>query len=85
MAQQTKIIDLYQDYLQRSGLTEANLPPVQNQEMKRAFMAGAAEILTRLRNEITDLPEEEGIEMLEGLWQELLKFWISEAEREVEK
>jgi hypothetical protein len=49
---------------------------VQRQEMKRAFYAGAHAILCQVRaiGEDDAVSELDGVRILEGLWQESLRF-----------
>jgi hypothetical protein len=50
-------------------------PAVQRQEMKRAFYAGAFMLLEHLKANLDDdLPEEQGVDILESISQECVEF-----------
>lgn len=68
----------YNLYLDKVGLKEENMLPVQAQETKRAFMAAAGQILVLLRDDISELSDDEGVEVLEKLMTQVANFWTSE-------
>lgn len=68
-------------YLKRVGLSEAMLPEVQRIEMKRTFFGAAGQILFLMRDDVADLPELEGIKVLEAMKSEIGEFWMDEANR----
>lgn len=68
----------YNLYLDKVGLSEENMHPVQAQETKRAFMAAAGQILVLLRDDISELSDDEGVEVLEKLMTQVANFWTNE-------
>lgn len=68
----------YLDYLQRVGLSESTMNPVQRVETKRAFYACAASLLVVFRDDIGTLPQPEAIKEMEKLWQEASDFWSNQ-------
>lgn len=68
----------YNLYLDKVGLKEENMLPVQAQETKRAFMAAAGQILVLLRDDISELSDDEGVEVLEKLMTQVANFWTNE-------
>jgi len=68
----------YNLYLDRVGLKEENMHPVQAQETKRSFMAAAGQILVLLRDDISELSDDEGVEVLEKLMTQVANFWTNE-------
>lgn len=59
-------------------LPEEKMHPDQRREMKRAFYAGAGQILMLLRNHLPDLPEDVGVVKLEEMVDEIQHFWLNE-------
>jgi hypothetical protein len=49
-------------------------PPVQLQETRRAFFAGAKALLLVLMNDVTPLSEDAGVQVLEAVDKELNQF-----------
>ena len=68
----------YNLYLDKVGLKEENMHPVQAKETKRAFMAAAGQILVLLRDDISELSDYEGVEVLEKLMTQVGDFWTKE-------
>lgn len=65
----------YQTYLERVNLKEANMHPVQKVELKRAFFGAVGQLLILMRDEISALPEDESLKVLESQYSEVLAFW----------
>lgn len=68
----------YNLYLDKVGLKEENMHPLQALETKRAFMAAAGQILVLLRDDISELSDDEGIDVLEKLMTQVANFWTNE-------
>lgn len=68
----------YQKYLQLAGVTEAQMIPIQKQEMKRAFMGGCGQLLVLMREDLAELEEEEGAKVLQDMLTEVTEFWLAE-------
>lgn len=48
---------------------------IQYKEMRKAFYAGYSRLLFYFFNEVSILPEDRGVEILEEIKNELLEFW----------
>lgn len=68
----------YQLYLERIGLKESQMHPVQKTETKRAFMGGCGQLLILLRDDVGDLEEEEAVEQIESMINQVQSFWLKE-------
>jgi len=82
MKQEFKIEDMYQSYLQRSGLQEQQMGQVQRSEMRRCFFAGVGSMLLTMRDQVSRLDEEEGIKVLDDMTDQVTRFFLSEATRQ---
>jgi hypothetical protein len=70
------IRDGWQDYAEK--VLPADAPPVQKQETRRAFYAGAWEILMRMADlGEPDISEDQGAEVLEATKREIERFVAS--------
>lgn len=68
----------YSLYLQRVGLDESTMMPIQAQETKRAFFGAAGQMLDLLTNGCDSLTESEAIPKLGGLFDQVQHFWMQE-------
>jgi len=57
----------YQLYLKRVNLAEVQMHPIQKAETRSAFMAGCGQIIILLRDEVTELSDNDGVKVLEGM------------------
>lgn len=73
----------YSLYLQRVGVTEATLSASVNRELKRAFMGACGQILIMLRDDLTPLPEDQGVMIMDDLLNQVGSFWTEEMAKEV--
>lgn len=73
------VAEQFEAYLKRVGMSKASMHPIQYTETRRAFYAGAGQILTSARDDVSRLPEDEGILEFERWWQECTDFWNKEA------
>lgn len=62
-------------YLKRVNLKEENLPEIQCIEMKRTFYGACGQMLILLRDDISSLPPQKAMEMLEKMTREIGEFW----------
>lgn len=62
-------------FLERSGLEEESMPADQIREMKRAFYGAVGQLLILMRDDISRLPEAEGVLTLENLLFQVKEFW----------
>lgn len=76
-----KVEDHYQFYLRLSGADESKMHPIQRSEMRKAFYAGAGQILELLKNKVSELPEEKGVEVMESMMQEISEYFIGEVSK----
>jgi hypothetical protein len=58
----------------RDQVVPNGAPPVQLQETRRAFFAGAKLLLSVLMNDVTPLSEDAGVQVLEAVDKELNQF-----------
>lgn len=65
----------YQLYLKRVNLNEYTMHPVQKIETKRAFMGGVGQLLFLMRDDMTELGDEEAMGVLESLKNQVGKYW----------
>jgi hypothetical protein len=69
----TIVMDGWESF--KAAVMPPDAPPVQIQEMRRAFFAGAWLLLTEMRAYMTDdVSEEQGVAFLEGLKSEMERF-----------
>lgn len=71
----------YRAYLKMVGLDESKMIPIQRTETKRAFMAGCGQMLILMRDEVTQLDEDNAVEALEGMIAQTEKFWTDETKK----
>lgn len=55
----------YKTYLERVNMKEESMHPVQRVELKRAFFGAVGQLLLLMRDEISELPEDESLKVLE--------------------
>jgi len=65
----------YKTYLERVNMKEESMHPVQRVELKRAFFGAVGQLLLLMRDEISELPEDESLKVLESQYSEVLAFW----------
>ena len=68
----------YELYLQRVGLKESQMPKTQKVEMKRVFIGACGQMLIMLRDDLTQLSEEESIIQLESMINQVANFFLNE-------
>jgi hypothetical protein len=61
----------YQDFLRRMGLFEDLMHETQKKQLRDSFFAGLASMMFILREDLVDMPEAEGVEILENISKEL--------------
>lgn len=69
----------YQLYLERAGITESQMHPVQKIETKRAFMGACGQMLILLRDGIGTLEKDKVVEQLQDMINQVQSFWLKEA------
>jgi len=74
--------DLYAFYLQKMGLNESQMHPVQKRQVKDAFYGGLGMFITCIEEpEIANLPSGQFDEVIESFNQEIQDYWIQMALR----
>lgn len=71
----------YSLYLQRMGLKEEQLHPVQKIQTKQAFYGAWGQLLICMRDDISALPEAEGMNVLDLMTEQVAIFWAIEVEK----
>lgn len=71
----------YKAYLKMVGLDESKMIPIQRIETKRAFMAGCGQMLVLMRDEVSQLQEDNAVEALESMIQQTETFWTDEVKK----
>ena len=72
----------YSLYLERVGLKEANMNPIQRAETKRAFIGACGQMLILLRDDLAALPEDEGVEEMQGMLNQVGDFFLAETNKQ---
>jgi hypothetical protein len=72
--------EMYQQYLEMTGLAGKELPRNQAIETKRAFAAGCASTLKKLVNVAHEHSKEEATKIFDGFEIELQDYWQKEAD-----
>jgi hypothetical protein len=81
MDKQFIIEEQYQMYLQRVGLKESAMHEQQKVQTKRAFFGAWGQMLVLMQGAIPDLPESDGVKVLESMIDQVAKFWLSQGNR----
>lgn len=68
-------------YCERVKISREKVSPIQWIETRRAFFGAAANILTMFRDDLSELSEDDGVEVLEKMLQEAMNFWLKEGGR----
>lgn len=72
----------YSLYLDRIGLSEKSMHPIQKIETKRAFMGACGQMLLLLRDELAALPDAEAVTSMQDMIDQVGKFWIKETNQQ---
>jgi hypothetical protein len=65
----------YQFYLSQGQVKESDMGKEQRVEMRRAFMAGAAQLLFIFTKGISNMEEEQGVAAISSLTLQIGEFW----------
>lgn len=68
----------WKTYLQRVGLQEDKLHPVQLTETKRAFFGACGQLLILLRDDLSVFPEDTAVEIMQDMIRQVADFWNSQ-------
>ncbi len=77
MANQFDLEYQYQLYLQRVGLDENRMHPVQKRETKQAFYGACGQILVLLRDDLSTLDEKKAMNAFQNLYNQVSNYFIS--------
>lgn len=73
-----KVADQFELYLQKSNLKQSEISDVQYIETRRAFYAGFGQMTILLVTKIADVPEEQGVRIMDGFMNEVNDFFQKE-------
>lgn len=69
----------YKLYLQRVGLFENSMSPIQKQETKRAFFGACGQMLLMMRDDVGGIEDESAaVKVMEDLINQVGNFWLKE-------
>jgi len=71
----------FQQYLRRVGLTNLPKNSIQYQETQRAFMAGVTQTLVTMKDDISMLPENQAIKVLDSMFDQATNFWLKQNDK----
>lgn len=71
----------YQLYLNRVGLKETNMHPVQKTETRRAFMGACGQMLILLRDDLGALEESKAIETMQDMINQVQVHFMKETNK----
>lgn len=66
-------------YLERVNFGNRALPEVQYIEMKRAFFGACGQLLLLMRDDLSELSDEEGVQVLADLLNQVGDFWSKQS------
>lgn len=66
---------LYQQYLQRVGLEESKMAPLQQKQLRQTYFGASGNLLMLLKNDISPLPEDEAVIVLEDLINQVANYF----------
>lgn len=70
------------EYAKRVKLDKNRVPAIQWIETRRAFFGAWGQALYMLRDDLSELTEDEGVEVLEDMKNQVLRFWQAEGNRQ---
>ena len=71
----------YQLYLTRTKLKETLMGPAQKKETRQAFMAACGQMLLLLRDEVSDMEEEQAAEIFQDMLQQVHDYFMKAANK----
>jgi hypothetical protein len=72
------IEDQYQLYLQKIGLSESNMHPVQKEQIKLTFYGAFSQLMILLEDNIAELEDDKAFQVLEGFKTQIANFFLSQ-------
>lgn len=67
----------YQLYLQRVGIKESHMNPIQKKETKQAFFGAMGQMLVLQRDELAALSDEDAVDTLQDMWNQVSNYLLS--------
>ncbi|AFD05977.1 hypothetical protein [Solitalea canadensis] len=78
--EQFDLNEQYKLYLQRVGLKEVHMSPIQRIETKRAFFGACGQMLLLMRDDIGAIEDDnKAIEAMDNLLNQVGNFWLNES------
>lgn len=68
----------YQMYLDLMGLDESQMPPIQQQETRRAFFGACGQMLRLMTEDIADLEEVDAVGTIINLKNQVSEYFLKE-------
>ncbi len=79
MDQKFNLTHQYKLYLQRIGLKEETMHPIQSEQLKQAFFAACSQMLFLFRDDVGGIESEaEAVETMENMIDQASTFWLDE-------
>jgi hypothetical protein len=70
------------EYVRRGELNLETAPPIQVIETRRAFYGAVGQMLILLRDDVSELPDDEAVTVLQKMLAQVLEFWTRETNRQ---
>ncbi len=77
------VIEQYNLFLERIGLIEEQMHPMQRKQLKETFYAAVVQTLILLKDEISLFPEDVAVPMLESMEEEARTFFLNKSDPNV--
>ncbi len=71
----------YQLFLQRMSLIESQMHPQQKIQLKQAFMGAWGQSMICMRDEVSEHPEAEAVQILEDMTTQLTRYWNNQVKK----
>ena len=69
--------DQYQLYLQKIGLQEQTMHPVQKEQLKQTFYGAFAQLMVLLEDNIAELEDDKAFDVLEGFKTQIANYFLN--------
>ena len=74
-----KLEHQYQLYIKRVGLDEHRMHPQQKKQLRETFMGACGQMIILLRDDVSALPEDEGVKVLQDMLNEVGDHFLKES------
>lgn len=68
-------------FLERIGLHEDRMHPQQKKQIKETFFGTFGQVLILLRDDLSELPEDQGVEKMQSMLDQVGDFFLGQAKR----